>query len=106
MPEAQIFLFRVDLRCGEEVTRGVFYGSHEDTALSFCLHYTAIKKLSPKPAWQLTIYEVLMDDIYCSQETLVAILDQDGFVVPLPDIDLDELKLRIRQLIDAHGSVN
>jgi hypothetical protein len=96
------FLYRVDYRCGEEVTRGVFYGSDEDIALSFCLHYTGIKKFSLKPAWLLTIYEVLMDDLDNSQETLTAILDQDGYIVPLPEIDLDELKMRIQHLIDLH----
>jgi hypothetical protein len=100
------FLYRVDFRCGEEVNRGVFYGSDEDIALSFCLHYTGIKKFSPNPAWLLTVYEVLMDDLENSQETLTAILDQDGYVVPLPEIDLDELKMRIRHIIDLHGSVN
>ena len=100
------FLYRVDLRCGEELSKGVFYASDEDNALSFCLHYTGIKKLSPKPAWLLTIYEVLMDDLENSQETLTAILDQDGFIVPLPEIDLDELRLRIQQVIDNHGTVN
>jgi len=100
------FLYRVDYRCGEEVNRGVFYGSDEDIALSFCLHYTGIKKFSTKPAWLLTIYEVLMDDLENSQETLTVILDQDGFIVPLPEIDLDELKLRIRQIIDSHGAEN
>jgi hypothetical protein len=99
-------MYRVDLRCAEDVLRGVFYGSDEDIALSFCLHYTGIKKLSPKPAWNLTIYEVLMDDLETSQETLIAILDQDGYVVPLPEIDLNELKSRIRMLIDLHGSQN
>jgi hypothetical protein len=99
-------LYRVDLRCGQDVSRGVFYGSDEDIALSFCLHYTGIKKLSNKPAWNLTIYEVLMDDLETSQEILTAILDQDGFVVPLPEIDLDELKSRIRMLIDLHGKDN
>ena len=100
------FLYRVDLRCGEDVTTGVFYATDEDMALSFCLHYTGIKKLSPKPAWLLTIYEVLMDDLDNSMETLTAILDQDGYVVPLPEIDMDELRLRIRQVIDEHGPVN
>lgn len=98
------YLYRVDFRCGEEVTGGVFYASDEDMALSFCLHYTGIKKLSPKPAWLLTIYEVLMDDIEKSEETLTAILDQDGYVVPLPEIDMDELRMRIRQVIDTLGS--
>ena len=98
------YLYRVDFRCGEEVSAGVFYASEEDMALSFCLHYTGIKKLSPKPAWLLTIYEVLMDDLENSQETLTAILDQDGYVVPLPEIDMDELRMRIRQVIDNHGS--
>lgn len=97
------YLYRVDHRCGEDVTRGVFYGSDEDIALSFCLHYTGIKKLSAKPAWLLTIYEVLMDDLENNQETLIAILDQDGYVVPLPEIDMDELKLRIQHVIEAHG---
>ena len=101
------YLYRVDLRCGEDdVTRGVFYGSDEDIALSFCLQYTGIKKLSPKPAWNLTVYEVLMDDLETSQETLVAILDQDGYTVPIPDVDLDELKSRIRMLIDLYGTSN
>ena len=97
------YLYRVDLRCGEDVTGGVFYASDEDSALSFCLHYTGIKKLSLKPAWLLTIYEVLMDDLENSEETLVAILDQDGYVVPLPEIDMEELRLRIRQVIDTLG---
>ena len=97
------YLYRVDLRTGPDVIGGVFYASDEDMALSFCLHYTGIKKISSKPAWQLTIYEVLMDDLDNSQETLTAILDQDGFVVPLPEIDMDELRLRIRQVIDNHG---
>src|SRR5580658_8778000 len=97
-------LYRVDYRCGDDVVKGVFYASDEDIALSFCLHYTGIEKLSMKPAWLLTIYDVLMDDIETSQETLVAILDQDGYVVPLPEIDLDELKSRIQMLIDLHGS--
>ena len=100
------FLFRVDLRCGDDVSNGVFYASDEDMALSFCLHYTGIKKLSAKPAWQLTIYEVLMDDLDNSQETLTAILDQDGYVVPLPEIDMDELRTRIQQVIDSHGPIN
>ena len=100
------YLYRVDLRSGEDVSAGVFYASDEDSALRFCLHYTGIKKLSPKPAWQLTIYEVLMDDLDNSQETLTAILDQDGYVVPLPEIDMDELRTRIQQVIDSHGSVN
>lgn len=100
------YLYRVDHRCGDEVSRGVFYASNEDSALSFCLHYTGIQKLSLKPAWQLTVYEVLMDDIDNSQETLMAILDQDGYVVPLPEIDMEELHFRIRQLIDSYGSVN
>ena len=96
------FLYRVDLRCGEDVSPGVFYASDEDFALSFCLQYTGIKKLSPKPTWLLTIYEVLMDDLDKSQETLTAILDQDGYIVPLPEIDMDELRLRIKQVIDNH----
>ena len=100
------YLYRVDFRGGEDVFRGVFYGRDEDSAMSFCLHYTGIKKLSPKPAWQLTIYEVLMDDLETSQETLTAILDQDGYVVPPPEIDMDELKLTIKQVIDNHGSPN
>ncbi len=100
------YLYRVDYRCGEELSPGVFYASDEDTALSFCLHYTGIKKLSSRPAWWLTIYEVLMDDIENSQETLTTILDQDGFIVPLPEVDIDQLKLRIRQVIDHHRPVN
>ena len=100
------YLYRVDHRCGDELSPGVFYASSEDSALSFCLHYTGIRKLSSKPTWQLTVYEVLMDDIDNSQETLMAILDQDGYVVPLPEIDMEELHLRIRQLIDSYGSVN
>lgn len=99
----ETYLYRVDYRCGAEVSRGVFYASDEDSALSFCLHFTGIEKLSSKPAWQLTIYEVLMDDIHNSKEALLAILDQDGYVVPLPEIDIDELRLRIQQVIDSHG---
>ena len=98
------YLYRVDYRCGDDVIRGVFYGSNEDIALSFCLHYTGITKFSLQAAWLLTIYEVLIDEIEHSQETLVAILDQDGYVVPLPEVDLDELKARIRQVIDMHGA--
>jgi hypothetical protein len=101
------YLYRVDLRSSDDdVTRGVFYGSDEDIALSFCLQYTGIKKLSPKPEWNLTVYEVLMDDLDTSQETLIAILDQDGYMVPLPEVDVDELKSRIRNLIDLYGTSN
>ena len=99
------YLFRVDLRSAEETTIGVFYASDQGMALGFCLHYTGFKKLSPKPAWLLTVYEVLMDDRDYSQETLAAVFDQDGKLVPAADIDMDELLLRVRQ-VDTHGSVN
>ena len=98
-------LYRVDLRCGEDATAGVFYASDKGRALCFCLHYTGIRKLSPKRAWLLTVYEVLMDDLDYSQETLTAVFNQDGNFVPAADIDMDQLSPRVRQ-IDTHGWVN
>lgn len=98
--------YRVDMFCEGKLNRGLFYASHEDSALSFCLHYTGIKKLSDQPEWKLAIYEVLMDDVELSQETLMAAFDQDGYVVPLPEVDLAALKSTIQHLIDMHGSTD
>ena len=97
------YLYRVDFRCDGIFSCGLFYGSSEDTALSFCLHYTGIERYSSKPAWQFTIYQVLMDDVKTSQEILVGIFNQDGYVDPIPEVDVAILKDQIRQLADWNG---
>ena len=38
-------------------------------------------------------------------KTIISMFDQDGYVVPLPEVDLDVLKGSIQHLIDSHGSI-
>lgn len=98
--EERNYLFRVDWRCGERVEGGVFYGSSEDIALSYCLEFTAIRKYSQEPAWTFTVNKVLIDDVNKRYEELTTIFDQDGFVVPLPEVDLEDLMRNIRRVRD------
>jgi hypothetical protein len=97
------YLYRVDFRCDGVFNRGVFYASAEDVALSFCLHYTGIERFSAQPEWQFTIYQVLMDDLKTSQEVLVGIFNQDGYVDPMPEVDVHALKSQIQQLAEWNG---
>jgi hypothetical protein len=96
------YLFRVDFRCGDNLLPGVFYASSEDTALSYCLHYTSIERFSREPEWTLLIYRVLMDDLRWREEQLVEMFDQNGYVVPIPEVDLDVLERTIHNLIDNY----
>jgi hypothetical protein len=101
--EESRYMYRVDFRCDGLFSRGLFYASSEDMALSYCLHYTGIEPYSKKPSWQLTIYQVLMDDLATSAETLVGIFNQDGYVDPMPEVDVNVLKDQIQMLLDWNG---
>ena len=97
------YLYRVDYFCDSILNRGVFYASNEDVALSFCLHYTGIEKYSAKPKWQFTIYQVLLDDLKTSEETLIGIFNQDGYVDPMPEVDVHVLKSQMQMLAEWNG---
>lgn len=100
MQEAN-YIYRVDWRCGQKVEPGVFLASTEDTALSYCLEFTAIRKYSQEPVWMFTINKVLIDDIQRRYEELTTIFDQDGYVVPLPEVDLDELLRSVKRVMNS-----
>lgn len=92
------YIFRVDWRCGLKIVSGVFLASAEDIALSYCLEFTAVRKYSQEPAWLFSVHKVLIDEIHTRYEELVTIFDQDGFVVPLPEVDMNALRRGIRRV--------
>ena len=71
-----------------ESLQNVFIASDEDAAISYCLHWTGIRKFSKEPEWQLRIYERALDDIHTDWQNIITIFDQDGFTVDVPDIDI------------------
>jgi len=74
-----------------ESLKNVFIASDEDTAISYCLEWTGVRKFSNEPAWRLLIYERAMDDIHADWQHIVTVFDQDGYTVDVPEIDMDEL---------------
>ena len=44
-----------------------------------------------------------MDEVKVSQEMLIGIFNQDGYVDPMPEVDLGMLKSRIQQLAEWNG---
>ena len=78
-----------------ESLTNVFIASDEDAAISYCLHWTSLRKFSKEPEWQLRIYERALDDIHTDWQYIVTIFDQDGFTVDVPDIDISGVCRRI-----------
>lgn len=98
MKSAQ-YVYVVHFRCEGKTERGVFFASDEETALRFCLHYTGPYKFSQSAQWELSVHRELMNDMDRRVSVCVAIFDQDGYLLPIPDLSPEEFGVAIRRIL-------
>jgi hypothetical protein len=82
--EDRDYIYVVHFRSLRQNRRGVFYGTDEDAALRFCIHYSTVEKFSRDLWWNLLAYRELANDLYRRETVFLCGVTQDGLPVEAP----------------------